>query len=71
MRPQSRRRLSRYSRSSSRTRSAIAGASVIPRPPAPVTTHAASKASGLGVKEGVVEATRAMTNVKLVSLPWA
>ncbi|MBV8079226.1 MAG: aldehyde dehydrogenase family protein [Actinobacteria bacterium] len=28
------------------------------------------KASGLGVKEGVVESMRAMTNVKLVSLPW-
>jgi aldehyde dehydrogenase (NAD+) len=28
------------------------------------------KASGTGVKEGVIEATRAMTNVKLVSLPW-
>src|SRR5262249_36898002 len=28
------------------------------------------KASGLGVKEGVVEAIRAMTNVKLASLPW-
>jgi aldehyde dehydrogenase (NAD+) len=28
------------------------------------------KASGLGVKEGVVEAIRAMTNVKLYTLPW-
>ena len=28
------------------------------------------KASGLGVKEGVVEAMRGMTNVKLFSLPW-
>jgi aldehyde dehydrogenase (NAD+) len=28
------------------------------------------KASGLGVKEGVVEAVRAMTNVKLATLPW-
>lgn len=28
------------------------------------------KASGLGVKEGVVEAVRTMTNVKLVTLPW-
>jgi aldehyde dehydrogenase (NAD+) len=28
------------------------------------------KASGLGAKEGVVEAIRAMTNVKLVSIPW-
>jgi aldehyde dehydrogenase (NAD+) len=29
------------------------------------------KASGTGAKEGVIEATRAMTNVKLVSLPWS
>ena len=28
------------------------------------------KASGLGIKEGVVEAMRGMTNVKLYSLPW-
>jgi aldehyde dehydrogenase (NAD+) len=28
------------------------------------------KASGLGVKEGVVEAVRAMTNAKLATLPW-
>ena len=28
------------------------------------------KASGLGVKEGVVEAMRGMTNVKLFTLPW-
>jgi acyl-CoA reductase-like NAD-dependent aldehyde dehydrogenase len=28
------------------------------------------KASGLGAKEGVVEAIRAMTTVKLVTLPW-
>jgi phosphonoacetaldehyde dehydrogenase len=28
------------------------------------------KASGLGAKEGVIEAVRAMTNVKLVTLPW-
>lgn len=28
------------------------------------------KASGLGVKEGVVEAMRAMTNVKLATIPW-
>jgi aldehyde dehydrogenase (NAD+) len=28
------------------------------------------KASGLGVKEGVVEAMRAMSNVKLVTMPW-
>jgi aldehyde dehydrogenase (NAD+) len=28
------------------------------------------KASGLGPKEGVVEAIRAMTNVKLATLPW-
>jgi aldehyde dehydrogenase (NAD+) len=28
------------------------------------------KASGLGVKEGVVEAMRGMTTVKLFSLPW-
>src|SRR5262249_60185956 len=28
------------------------------------------KASGLGAKEGVVEAIRAMTNVKLATLPW-
>jgi aldehyde dehydrogenase (NAD+) len=28
------------------------------------------KASGLGGKEGVIEAVHAMTNVKLVSLPW-
>jgi aldehyde dehydrogenase (NAD+) len=28
------------------------------------------KSSGLGVKEGVVEAVRAMTTVKLVTLPW-
>lgn len=29
------------------------------------------KASGLGAKEGVVEAIRAMTTAKLVTLPWA
>jgi phosphonoacetaldehyde dehydrogenase len=28
------------------------------------------KASGLGIKEGVVEAMRGMTNVKLFTLPW-
>ena len=28
------------------------------------------KASGLGIKEGVVEAMRGLTNVKLFSLPW-
>ena len=28
------------------------------------------KASGLGAKEGVVESIRAMTNVKLATLPW-
>ncbi len=28
------------------------------------------KASGLGIKEGVVEAMRGMTNTKLFSLPW-
>ena len=28
------------------------------------------KSSGLGVKEGVVEAIRAMTNVKLATIPW-
>jgi len=28
------------------------------------------KASGLGVKEGVVEAMRGMTTVKLFWLPW-
>ena len=28
------------------------------------------KAAGLGVKEGVVESVRAMTNVKLATLPW-
>jgi aldehyde dehydrogenase (NAD+) len=28
------------------------------------------KASGLGVKEGVVEAVRGMTNAKLATLPW-
>jgi aldehyde dehydrogenase (NAD+) len=28
------------------------------------------KDSGLGVKEGVVEAMRAYTTVKLYSLPW-
>ena len=28
------------------------------------------KASGLGAKEGVVESMRAMTNVKLATLPW-
>jgi phosphonoacetaldehyde dehydrogenase len=28
------------------------------------------KASGIGVKEGVVEAMRGFTNVKLVTLPW-
>jgi len=28
------------------------------------------KASGLGIKEGVVEAMRGMTNIKLFSLPW-
>ena len=28
------------------------------------------KASGLGAKEGVVEAIRGLTNVKLVTLPW-
>src|SRR5262249_32580347 len=29
------------------------------------------KASGLGAKEGVVESIKAMTNVKLASIPWA
>lgn len=28
------------------------------------------KASGLGIKEGVIEAMRGMTNVKLFTLPW-
>jgi aldehyde dehydrogenase (NAD+) len=28
------------------------------------------KASGLGIKEGVIEAMRGMTNTKLFSLPW-
>ena len=28
------------------------------------------KASGLGAKEGVVESMRAMTNVKLATIPW-
>jgi aldehyde dehydrogenase (NAD+) len=28
------------------------------------------KASGLGVKEGVIEAMHGMTNVKLVTMPW-
>jgi aldehyde dehydrogenase (NAD+) len=28
------------------------------------------KASGLGGKEGVVESIKAMTNVKLATLPW-
>jgi aldehyde dehydrogenase (NAD+) len=35
-----------------------------------LTPFGGVKASGLGVKEGVVEAIRAMTNVKLFTLPW-
>jgi phosphonoacetaldehyde dehydrogenase len=28
------------------------------------------KASGLGAKEGVIESIKAVTNVKLATLPW-
>jgi len=35
-----------------------------------LTPFGGVKASGLGVKEGVVEAMRGMTNVKLYTLPW-
>jgi putative phosphonoacetaldehyde dehydrogenase len=35
-----------------------------------VTPFGGIKDSGLGVKEGVTEAVRAMTNVKLYTLPW-
>src|SRR5262249_25512486 len=35
-----------------------------------LTPFGGIKASGLGVKEGVIEAIRAMTNVKLYTLPW-
>ena len=35
-----------------------------------VTPFGGIKDSGLGVKEGVTEAIRAMTNVKLHTLPW-
>jgi phosphonoacetaldehyde dehydrogenase len=47
---------------------------VIPRKPAGFRTEEAPvggvKASGFGVKEGVVEAVRALTTAKLVTLPW-
>jgi aldehyde dehydrogenase (NAD+) len=35
-----------------------------------LTPFGGVKASGLGVKEGVIEAIRGMTNVKLFTLPW-
>ena len=35
-----------------------------------LTPFGGVKASGLGVKEGVVEAIRGMTTVKLYTLPW-
>ena len=35
-----------------------------------LTPFGGVKASGLGVKEGVTEAIRGMTNVKLYTLPW-
>lgn len=35
-----------------------------------MTPFGGIKDSGLGIKEGVVEATRGLTNVKLFSLPW-
>jgi aldehyde dehydrogenase (NAD+) len=35
-----------------------------------LTPFGGVKASGLGVKEGVIEAIRAMTTVKLFTLPW-
>jgi aldehyde dehydrogenase (NAD+) len=35
-----------------------------------LTPFGGVKASGLGVKEGVLEAIRGMTNVKLFTLPW-
>src|SRR5262249_17495695 len=35
-----------------------------------LTPFGGIKASGLGVKEGVIEAIRGMTNVKLFTLPW-
>jgi acyl-CoA reductase-like NAD-dependent aldehyde dehydrogenase len=34
------------------------------------TAFGGVKKSGLGAKEGVVEAIRGMTTVKLVTLPW-
>jgi phosphonoacetaldehyde dehydrogenase len=35
-----------------------------------LTPFGGIKSSGLGVKEGVVEAMRGCTNVKLYTLPW-
>ncbi|NIP96983.1 MAG: aldehyde dehydrogenase family protein, partial [Akkermansiaceae bacterium] len=35
-----------------------------------MTPFGGTRDSGLGIKEGVTEATRFMTNIKTFSLPW-